>query len=159
MWWVEIVWDQYTLPETNIFAPETTGVGSEEFPFGKASLYRCELLVSESIFWWFLSLRRVMYFQPAWCFLLVLGSFLLTSLSGFPTNFLQMVLKEATHWRPTKINIHQSINPRPPNQASWPPNQSREGCCFFGTWNFIKFHGPQKRFLIKAPLGTLVMCL
>ena len=162
MWWVEIVWDQYTLPETNI-APETTGVGSDEFPFGKASLYRCELLVSESIFWWFLSLRRVMYRINLHGVFLVLGSFLLSHQGGgggnFP-NFLQMVLR----WQPTGGQRKLTST-----------NQSIPGCP-------IKLHGPQIKagkvvvFLVhgtlsslmdlnktisdfEAPLGTLVMGL
>ena len=131
------------------------------FLLERPPFYRCELLVSESIFWWFLSLRRVMYIEPAWCFLLVLGSFLLTSLRGFPTNFLQMVLR----WQPTggqrKLTSTQSINQsQVANQASWPPNQSRECCCFVGTWNFIKFYGPQKTIsLFCSTFGTLVMGL
>ena len=67
----------------------------------------------------------------------------MTSLRGFPTNFLQVGPKVATHWRPTKINIH-TINPRLPIKFHGPQIKAGKVVVFFGTWNFIKFHGPQK---------------
>ena len=150
MWWVEI-------------APETLEL-EDKFPFGKASLYRCELLVLSEYFLMISQAWEELCIEST-CMVfgvfLVLGSFLLSHQGGgnFP-NFLQMVLR----WQPTGgqrklTSTNQSI-PGCPIKLHGPQIKAGKVVVFFGTWNFIKFHGPQKTISdFEAPLGTLVMCL